>query len=95
MRRTLIALIAAPALVMSAPLMAAEIPAGLDRAVVAAPQQTPTAAEVQNLDAAERAELAQSDPARKGGDTLLAIAVIIAVVTMVWMYFQHEENMSR
>ena len=98
MRRSLIALLMAPALLL-APRHAgaAEFPAGMEasRAPAGMEQAGVSAEEIRSLDAVEREELRNSDPNRQGGDGLITIAVLLAIVALVYIYFQHVENMSR
>ena len=98
MRRSLIALLMAPALVLAPRFVAAaEIPSGLE--AVQAPalmdKSGVSAEEVRDLDAVEREELRNSDPSRQGGDGLVTVAIVLAIVALVYLYFQHVENMSR
>ena len=87
--------LALAALLVLSPLAApraAEIPPGVEQAVVAAaPEQAP----IKNLDAVETAELQRTDADQKGGDALIVIVLVAAVVALVYIYFQHTENMAR
>ena len=44
------------------------------------------------LDRTELAELAQSDPDRKGGDAIVAVAVIAAIVMLVYILMDHMDR---
>ena len=96
MRRSLAVLLMTPALLLAPRIGAAEMPAGLDcqAPAVASALETGNAGEIRSLDAVERAELAASEPGRRGGDAILTIAVLAAIVALVWMYFQHVEHMN-
>ncbi|GEM_PF-4214589 len=96
MRRSLTALLMAPVLFLAPRFVtAAEMPSDLDhRAPSAVSTGSGVSAEdVRDMDAVERAELARSEPARQGGDAIITIAVLLAIVALVYIYFQHEENM--
>ena len=100
MRRFLTALLMTPALFL-APRTAGAAEMSSDPACAARAsasvlgQSGLPAGEVGSLDAVEREEILNADPDRKGGDGLITIAVLLAIVALVYIYFQHVENMSR
>ena len=50
------------------------------------------AAQAATLDRTELAELSESDPARKGGDAIIAVAVIAAIVVLVYILMDHMDR---
>ena len=76
----------APAVLLSLaclPARASEIPPGME---------APAALEARSLDRVEAAELAKSDPNQKGGDAVVAVAVIAAIVVLVWLAIDHLDH---
>ena len=82
------------------PACASEIPPGLEPAdrvearldagtlqqVGIAPDQ------VQAMDRVELAQLEKTDPDQKGGDAVVTVAVIAAIVIIVYLAFQHLDH---
>ena len=74
---------------------ASEIPLGLPRVSEQAPasaetlrQAGLTEEQVASLDKVEVAQLEKSDPNRKGGDAVVTVAVIAAIVIIVWLVLE-------
>lgn len=90
-------------LLLARPAAAADLPAALDgsdaqaQAVLekAGVASADAALKVAELDEAEKAELAKSDAEQKGGDAVITIAVVAALVALVYLYFKHVEAMNR
>ena len=78
---------------------ASEIPSGMETATVA-PQPSERALEqvgltpdqAQALDRVELAQVEKTDPNQKGGDAIVAVAVIAAIVIIVYIAIQHMDH---
>ena len=78
---------------------ASEIPPGLDSATVMAQPDANTLAKVglaadqaQALDLVELAEVEKTDPNQKGGDAIVTVVVIAAIVVLVYIAIQHMDH---
>ncbi len=74
------------------PASSAEIPSDPGQAVAAAPLER--SGTTRELDATELRELAQSDPARKGGDAIVTVAVIAAIVMLIYILMEHMHTLE-
>ena len=82
--------------VASLPARASEIPPGLEP-VAASPAADPrtvglTAEDARTLDRVELARLEKTDPDQKGGDAVVTVAVIAAIVILVWLAMDHLDH---
>ncbi len=90
-------------LVLVLPAFGAEIPTDLDQQAKvdagSALRQAGLPADeacvkAETLDRTELAELSQSDLDQKGGDAIITVVVIAAIVALVYIFFQHTERMN-
>jgi hypothetical protein len=83
----------------------AEIPSHLDASPVDPAQaaalleqaglsQDEAVARAESLDQTELAQLSRSDLDQQGGEPIVTIAIILAVLALAYMYFRHQEAMS-
>ncbi len=78
---------------------ASEIPPGLDHATVTIQPDVKSLEKVgltpdqaQALDRVELAEVEKTDPNQKGGDAIVTVAVIAAIVVLVYIAMQHMDH---
>ncbi len=78
---------------------ASEIPSGLEPASVTSRTAAGTMEkmgltpdQVQTLDLVELAQVEKSDPSQQGGDAIITVAVIAAIVIIVYIAMQHMDH---
>ena len=81
------------------PARASEVPPGLEPATVVSQPDTRTLEhvglapdEAQAMDRVELAQAGKADPDQKGGDAIVTVAVIAAIVILVYIAVQHMDH---
>ena len=84
---------------LAMPVLASEIPSGLEPATVKAGLDVQalekmglTPDQAQTLDGVELAQVEKTDPNQKGGDAIVTVAVIAAIVILVYIAIQHMDH---